>query len=348
MKPITKVILTAFAIVFLTSCSNAPKPETSPVTKAQLSDFLGNWTLSIDGGWVGWLDVRQEQGYIDADLLWKWASVSPVANVYLQGDKLIVTRVGSFVRTKDANGKAIREHLPTSTLEVKREGEKITGYFLEPNADGLKVDSTAFSGVKLPDVPAAPDLKTLKFGQPINLFNSKDMTGWKLTNKEQVSGFKVIDGVMVNDPAQPEKGEHIIYGNLQTEQEFEDFNLKLEVNVPAHSNSGVYLRGIYEIQVLDSYGLPLDSHNMGGVYSRITPSVNAEKPGGEWQSLDITLCDRHITVVLNGTTIIDNKPVLGPTGGALHADVFAPGPIYLQGDHGKVSYRNIVLTPIVK
>jgi len=87
---------------------------------------------------------------------------------------------------------------------------------------------------------------------------------------------------------------------------------------------------------------------MGGIYSRITPSVNAEKPAGQWQSYDITLLDRHVTVELNGKRIIDNEPLLGCTGGALWSDEFRPGPIYLQGDHSAVSYRNIVLTPIIK
>ena len=118
--------------------------------------------------------------------------------------------------------------------------------------------------------------------------------------------------------------------------------------MPAGSNSGVYLRGIYEIQVADSFGKALDSHNMGALYSRITPSVAAEKPAGEWQTMDITLVDRHVTVVLNGRTIIDNQPALGCTGGAMWSDESRPGPIYLQGDHGAVSYRNLVLRPVVK
>jgi hypothetical protein len=87
---------------------------------------------------------------------------------------------------------------------------------------------------------------------------------------------------------------------------------------------------------------------MGAVYSRITPSVSAEKPAGEWQTLDITLVDRHVTVILNGAKIIDNQPVLGPTGGALWSDVTRPGPIYLQGDHAAVRYRNVVLRPVRK
>ena len=157
-----------------------------------------------------------------------------------------------------------------------------------------------------------------------------------------------MNGTLVNDPVQTEGAPHISYGNLRTEKTFEDFNLKLEVNIPTGSNSGVYLRGIYEIQVMDSYKRELNPHNMGGVYSRITPTVAAEKPAGQWQSMEMILCNRHITVILNGIKIIDNQPVHGPTGGAMSSDVFAPGPIYLQGDHGKVAYRNIVLTPILK
>jgi hypothetical protein len=131
-------------------------------------------------------------------------------------------------------------------------------------------------------------------------------------------------------------------------REFEDFNLTLETNVPKDGNSGIYLRGIYEVQVLDSYGKPLDPHNMGAIYSRICPSELAEKPAGEWQTFDITLVDRHATVILNGKKIIDNKPILGCTGGALWSDPLRPGPIYLQGDHTGANYRHIVLRPVVK
>jgi len=95
-------------------------------------------------------------------------------------------------------------------------------------------------------------------------------------------------------------------------------------------------------------GKPLDPHNMGGIYSRIKPTVAAEKPAGEWQMMDITLVDRHVTVILNGQKIIDNQPILGCTGGALWSDVTRPGPIYFQGDHTSIEYRNIVLKPVVK
>ena len=152
---------------------------------------------------------------------------------------------------------------------------------------------------------------------------------------------------MTNNPVQEKGKPHKNYGNLRTEREFEDFHLTLETNVPKGGNSGVYLRGIYEVQVVDSFGHKVDPHNMGAIYSRITPSQAAEKPAGQWQTMDITLVDRHVTVILNGKTIIDNQPVLGCTGGALWSDEFRPGPIYLQGDHTGANYRNMVLRPKV-
>jgi hypothetical protein len=339
-----------FSLLLIFSCETAQKSNNAEILPSETKDYIGQWTIDIDGGWVGWLEVRQEKGYLDADLLWKWGSVSPVASVINSANKgLIVTRVSEIERMKDTSGKTIRSHMLTSWLEVTKQNDgKIVGYMLEPRANGSGFDSTSFSGTKLPDVLAAPDLSKIKFDKPIELFNGKDLTGWKIIDEKQVNGFSVVDGILTNNPAQKEGEKHISYGNLRTEKVFEDFNLKLEVNVPEGSNSGIYLRGIYEVQVVDSYGKELDSHNMGGLYSRITPSESAEKKAGNWQTFDITLCDRHVTVILNGTKIIDNKPVYGPTGGAISSNVFAAGPIYLQGDHGQVLYKNIALTPIVK
>jgi len=236
-------------------------------------------------------------------------------------------------------------------LKIQKDPEKankIVGYVLSPKENGMGVDSTSFIGSKLPDVPPAPDITGLKYGKPIVLFNGKDLSGWKSLDEKLKNPFHVVDGVLVKDPE-----PRVRYTELRTEQEFEDFNLKLEVNVPKGNNSGVYLRGIYEIAIeqghADSGGREVDACNIGGVYSRISTTVNAERPAGTWQTLDITLCDRHINVILNGTTIIDNQPVYGPTGGAISSDVFAPGPIMLQGtEAGKVLFRNIVLKPIVK
>lgn len=347
----TSVLISLMLVFFLvTSCTNTNTKSTSTqLQKTDISEFLGQWTIDIEGGSVGWLEVRQEDNYLNGDVLWGGGSVLPVSSIFLAADHtLFVQRSNNIVRKSDENKNPLVTQVVTSWMEITKNGDKIDGLLLSPRRNSLSVDTTTFTGTKLPPVPLAPDLSTIKFGSPITLFNGKDLTGWRLINEKQANGFKVIDGVLVNDPVQTEGAEHISYGNLRTNDVFEDFNLKLEVNVPQGNNSGVYLRGMYEIQVVDSYKKELDSHNMGAVYSRIKPVTAAEKPGGEWQSLDITLCQRHATVILNGVKIIDNQPIYGPTGGAIQSDVFAPGPIYLQGDHGKVSYRNIILTPIVK
>jgi hypothetical protein len=185
-------------------------------------------------------------------------------------------------------------------------------------------------------------LSKVKYGAPINLFNGKDLTGWHLHEAKADNGWSVQDGLLVNRLA---PGKHC--GNLDTDREFMDFNLTLETRTQKDSNSGIYLRGRYEIQVAETYGKPVNPHNMGALYSRITPSVAAEKPIGEWQTLDITLVKQHVTVILNGQKIIDNQPVLGCTGGAISSDDSKPGPIHLQGDHTNIDYRNIVIRPVV-
>jgi hypothetical protein len=347
MKTLLILFATVLASATVTSCKSEPK--TAPVQKTDISEFLGQWTIDIKGGSVGWLEVRQEDNYLDGDILWGGGSVLPVSDIFMAKDYiLVVQRSENVVRKVDENKAPLKTQIITDWLEITRKGEKIDGILLAPRSNGTGVDSTTFSGTKLPPPPPAPDLTKLKFGKPVTLFNGKDLTGWRLVNEKQRNGFSVVNGVLSNNPVQIEGQPHVSYGNIRTDQVFEDFNLKLDVNVPEEGNSGIYLRGMYEIQVSDSYKKGLDRHNMGAVYSRITPVVSAEKPAGTWQSFDITLCDRHISVILNGIKIIDNQPVYGPTGGAIISDVFAPGPIYLQGDHRAVQYRNIVLTPIVK
>src|SRR5947209_2395258 len=114
---------------------------------------------------------------------------------------------------------------------------------------------------------------------------------------------------------------------------------------PKGSNSGIYLRGRYEVQIEDDYGDEPDSHKIGGIYGFLTPSVNPAKPAGEWQAVDITLVGRTVTVVLNGERILDRQTIPGITGGALDSDEGAPGPLLLQGDHGPIAFRNLIVTP---
>lgn len=310
--------------------------------------FLGMWalTLDYDNNSAGWLELTQEDGFLDASMLWRWGSVEPVEYAMIAGDQLLLVR-GRDMTKKKADGTKRKLH-PVYWFEVyNNSADRIEGVANFPNRDGMGVETVSFTGKRIPPEGEAPKLKKSMLGDPVNLFNGKDLDNWELADEGVVSGWKAIDGVMVNNPEQKEGEDHIAYGNLRTKDTFEDFKLSLEVNVPKGSNSGVYLRGIYEIRVMDSYGKELDSHNMGGLYSRITPSEAAEKPAGEWQKMDITLYKRYVTVKLNGKKIIDNQPVKGVTGGALTSDQFSPGPILLQGDHGKVSYRNIVLTPIL-
>jgi hypothetical protein len=308
--------------------------------------FLGGWELTIPGGAPGWLGVQEQNGRPQASMLWGFGSVEPTASARLEGDRLVLTR-NHVSDTKDASGKKIKKTI-VETITAKVDGEKISLTSVKPRENGTGEDKAEFSGKRTPPMPPAPELSRVKFGEPIQLFNGKDLSGWRLTDPKAVNGWSVKNGLLVNNPVQEDGKPHKNYGNLRTEREFEDFNLKLEVSPEKGENSGVYLRGIYEVQVADTYGRPLDSHNMGAVYSRIKPTQSAEKPPGEWQTMDITLVDRHVTVVLNRKTIIENQPVLGCTGGALWSDVSRPGPIYFQGDHTGIRYRNLVLRPVTK
>ncbi len=309
--------------------------------------FLGRWALTLPGDRAGWLEIKAEKDWFDGSVLWGSGSVLPLASVTIADGTLNVTRLRDVAR-KDAAGATVRTQRLTDTITATANGDALKLVLVAPRADGSGFDRSEFTGRRIPALPPRPDLSKAKFGAPIALFNGRDLSGWRLLESSATNGWVVERGALANRPTQIEGQPPKRYGNLRTDREFEDFNLKLEVNVPPKNNSGVYLRGIYEVQVVDSHSKALDPHNMGALYSRITPKVAAEKTAGEWQSLDITLLSRHLTVVLNGTTIIDNQPVAGVTGGAMWSDESKPGPIYLQGDHGAVDYRNLVLRPIVK
>ena len=305
--------------------------------------YIGRWALTVPGGAAGWLGVEEKDGQLSSSVLWGGGSVVPTHETKVEGDKLIVTRL-SKSKKKDKEGKETEEKV-TETITATATGDDLKAVTVKAKADGKEFGRAEFQGRRIPAIPATPNLKALKLGEPINLFNGKDLTGWSLIKPDADNGWGVQDGVLQNRVVKA-KDKH--FGNLRTDAEFEDFNLKLEVRTMENSNSGIYLRGIYEVQVAESFGKPLDSHNMGALYSRITPAVAAEKPIGEWQTFDITLVDRHLTVILNGKTLIDNQPVLGCTGGALSSDESKPGPLFLQGDHTNVDYRNIVLRKVLK
>ena len=303
--------------------------------------FVGRWALVLPGGGAGWLGVEQQGDALKGSLLWGGGSVVPVNETKVENGALVVIRKSNAKK----DGKEVKN---VETMTAKLDGDKLLFSSRTVNSDGKEIGKAEFAGKKIADLPPKPDLSKVKFGAPIPLLNGKDMAGWKPMNEKAPSYWSVADGMLSNRVKGPDGKNRHGGTNLRTAAEFEDFNLKTEVRLTQGGNSGIYLRGIYEVQMAETYGKPLDSHNMGALYSRITPSVAAEKPAGEWQAIDITLVDRHLTVILNGKTIIDNQPVLGCTGGALTSDEFKPGPLYLQGDHTNVDYRNMVLTPIVK
>jgi hypothetical protein len=292
------------------------------------------------------LGVEDAGGRLQASLLWGGGSVVPVDAVKMEMGRLVLTRKHTAQR-KDESGKSVKT-ISMETIVASAQGDALKLLSIKPHEDGKGDERAEFTGKREPAMPPAPDLAQVKFGEPVRLFNGTNLTGWGLTDPNALSGWSVKDGVLVNEVFQEKGKPHTKYGNLRTDQVFEDFNLTLEVRVPKGGNSGVYIRGIYEVQVVDSYGKPLDPHNMGAIYSRIKPTVSAEKPAGEWQTMDITFVDRHVTVILNGKKILDNQPIPGCTGGALWSDVTRPGPIYLQGDHTGIEYRNIVLKPVLK
>ena len=336
-KPIFSFI--AILAAGLVQAANSPLPADNP--------FLGNWALTLPGGYPGWLGITQEKNYLDGALLWRSGSVIPLDSVF-RSEKVLVFTQGRDIQRKDDQGRVVRTHRFVDRFVAQAQGDKMIVVVFRPHANGNGVDREEFTGQRIPPPPSAPDLAQVKFGEPMRLFNGTNLAGWKLVEAGAVNGWSACDGVLNNRPMQVEGQPHKNYANLRTEREFEDFNLTLEVRVPKDGNSGIYLKGLYEVQVCDSFGKALDSHNMGAVYSRITPTVSAEKPANEWQTFDLTLVDRHITVVLNGKKIISNQPVFGITGGALTADEFKPGPIFLQGDHTEVDYRNLVIRPVIK
>lgn len=306
--------------------------------------YVGYWEMTIPGGGAGWLGIEARGEQLHASMLWGGGSVFQLKSASVEGEKLILTREHTIDRRE--GGRRVRKTL-IETITAIADGSRIEFSSTKPREDGKGEDKAKWTGKRTPPMPKAPNLAAVKFGDPIELFNGKDLTGWRLTDPGAINGWLARNGLLVNTAKQEEGRPHKNFGNLRTDREFEDFTLKLEFRVEKGGNSGVYLRGIYEVQVADSYGQPPNSHGVSGLYSRITPTVNASKPPGEWQTMEMTLVDRHVTVILNGQKVIDNQPALGCTGGALWSDVSKPGPIYLQGDHTAVEYRNLVLQPRV-
>lgn len=212
----------------------------------------------------------------------------------------------------------------------------------------------------------------------VELFNGKDLTGWRKPTGEWLAAK-----IVALDSVNPQKfvitsGTGILVNgaggrtpDLVSEAEFGDMQAHVEFCIPKHSNSGFYLMGRYEIQVYDSFGVEKDKYpgiECGGIYPRWidnknveghSPKVNASRPPGAWQTFDITFRAprfdaagkkianaKVVKVVHNGKVIHENVELTGPTRGALWEEEKPTGPVRLQGDHGPVAYRNIQITPL--
>jgi hypothetical protein len=287
--------------------------------------FLGQWDITATGPKARlpkfcWLELRREQGVLKGRFNPGGGAAFDLPEVAIESGEL------RFQYPQD--------NPPNVTQQVWRatvKGGRLVGT-AEVNGAAL-----SWTGVRGPVWPSSPPSR--RPGKAIDLFNGKDVSGWLGQDPGRPLGWFVKDGILMNQNKEA--------NNIYTRQKFNDFKLEVEFNVGPKSNSGVYLRGRYEIQVLDGYGRPLDVHSQGALYGFVVPSVNADKPAGEWQTYEITLIANRVTVILNGTKIINNGEVPGITGGALDANEKEPGPIMLQGDHGRVQFRKVRLTPLI-
>jgi hypothetical protein len=212
---------------------------------------------------------------------------------------------------------------------------KLAGEFEIEGKAGSKLTWTGVRAPKLTD----QDDGSWKPGESVDLFNGKNLDGWRSRIPGKSIGWSVKNGLLRNGEKVPD---------LVSDRKFENFALHVEYRIGAKSNSGIGLRGRYEIQIFDDYGQPPSVHGNGALYSRIAASRNASRPPGQWRSFDIRLIGRQLTVVLNDVKILDRREVEGLTAIANNADEASPGPIILQGDHGPIEFRKIVAVPLTR
>ena len=287
------------------------------------SDALaGRWDLTIQypkyGQMPSWLELRSDGGSWRASFVGRWGNARPLSKVTVKGKQI------EFVSPKQEEG---------STNDLVFKG-KLDGEVLRGSARGPNGAAWTWTGKRAPALDPAPNVV---WGRPIRLFNGRDFNGWSFDNPSKASSWVVKDGCLVNQSAG---------SNIATKEKFQDFKLHVEVNCPTNANSGIYLRGRYEVQVEDDSIQEPPSHHMGAVYGFLAPTPELPRLPGAWQTFDITLLGRQVTVVQNGQTIIDRKEIPGITGGAIDSHEEMPGPIYFQGDHGGIAYRNVILIPV--
>jgi hypothetical protein len=301
----------ALSIISIPAAQLEAKPLASPLE--------GRWDITVDREGKpapSWLEVRHSG---TKTLVGQFTSFSgsarPIAEVHFADGKLKFEIPPQWERGD--------KYL---VVEGTLSGETLSGSMTTPEGK-----TYSWKGVRAPSLrgKAMP-----AWGTPVKLTAGNEIKGWHAVGGE--NQWIAENGILRS----PKSG-----ANLITDQKFGDFKLHIEFRIPKGSNSGVYLRGRYEVQVTDSKGMEPALDQMGSVYGFIAPSEMAAKDAGDWNSYDITLVGRMLTLVANGKTVISNQEIPGITGGALDSNEGEPGPLYIQGDHGPVEYRNIVVTP---
>lgn len=282
---------------------------------AQSNPFLGRWDLTMTAGsdsYPDWIEVTNTGGKLDALIQPRSGGASHAADVKLEGARLIVTLRGG------------RGPVPT-TWALSSSGQKLTGEIKRGENTVAQI-----AGVRAPALNR-PMPKAWTDPEPI--FNGKDLTGWEPIGNAK-NNWVAKDGDLLNET----KG-----ANLRTTRKFDDFKLHIEYNCPEAGNSGIYLRGRYEVQVeYEPEGTEDPYHSLGAIYSFVAPTVKLPRKPGQWETFDITLVGRRVTIIRDGTKTVDNQEIPGITGGALDSNEGEPGPFYIQGDHtGGMRYRNI-------
>lgn len=312
------ILLTvAFVGCMVIVCSAANRVS-SVANVSDTAALLGRWDLTVyyPGGRSGpsWFEViKSGTRMLVGRYVAGGGSARPVSRYYFVDGKLSFAIPPQW-ESQDRDLK----------VEGHFEGDSLVGTMVVPSGETYK-----WVGYRAPSLQETAEPV---WGDPVSIFDGKTLTGWHATGKN--NQWEAADGILRS----PHSGSNII-----TEGRYMDFKLHIEFRYPKGSNSGVYLRGRYETQIEDAEGTEPPNDVIGSIYGFLPPNESASKGPGEWQSYDITLVGRLVTVVFNGKTVICRAEIPGITGGALNSHEGEPGPLYLQGDHGPIEYRNITI-----
>ncbi len=311
---------------------------TVPALSARQNPFVGSWNLTgtgDDSNFVYWLKVEQGAEGLTGRFLNRTGSPVDLAVVKVEGGELVFQMgrngnpTGSEFRARFENGRLMGRHMV-------RQGGGRRGGGTPPTEREV-----TWIGVPTPTWPAADANAAHTWGTPVVLFDAAapSMDGWGVQFPERPVNWSVVEGLLQNQPPA---------NNLVSKQTFGDFKIELEYRLSEKSNSGLYLRGRYEMQLFDDAGQPPALTGHMAIYGRKAVDQNASLPPGQWQRAELVLVANRVTVTLNGTRVHNNAVIEGITGGALDNNELTPGPIMIQGDHTLASFRKIVVTPIGK